>query len=545
MPGLVLGPLLRYVDEEQALIWVETDGACEVEVLGRTANTFCVGGHHFAMVPIEDLEPGSSHPYEVRLDGERVWPEADSELPPSVIRTIDPSEEVRIAFGSCRVTMPHDHPHNLPKDDHPDGRGSDALRTYALRMLDQDENEWPQLLLMLGDQVYADEDAPETREFIRSRRDIERPPGEEVADFEEYTRLYRESWSEPVVRWLLSTVGVAMLFDDHDVHDDWNISIDWIREMEDKPWWDARITGALVSYWIYQHLGNLSPKVLREMDLLDRVQASEDAWGLLRDWSRKADTGSSGRRWSYSRTLGGIGLVFMDSREGRVLGEKPRRMFDDDEWDWITERVRGDCNHLIVADTLPVFMPPALHHLEAWNEAVCDGAWGSLAAKAGEKVRRALDLEHWGAFQHSFRRIAGLLADVGAGRCGEAPASVITLGGDIHHAYLAEVAFRRDAEVRSAVWQAVCSPYRNPLDSKERRIARLGSTEGARAMSKALARSAGVPDADVRWRLLQAPTFDNQIATLRFQGRTANLTLERALPGHEPRLETSLERRLA
>ncbi|MDQ3821879.1 MAG: hypothetical protein M3321_01395, partial [Actinomycetota bacterium] len=63
-----------------------------------------------------------------------------------------------------------------------------------------------------------------TREFIASRRDVHRPPYEDVADFEEYTRLYRESWSEPVMRWLLSTIATAMIFDDHDVHDDWNIS---------------------------------------------------------------------------------------------------------------------------------------------------------------------------------------------------------------------------------------------------------------------------------------------------------------------------------
>jgi hypothetical protein len=545
MPDLVLGPLLRYVDEEQALVWVETSDACEVEVLGRTARTFCVGGHHFGLVPIEDLEPGSTHPYEVRLDGELAWPEAESDFPQSVIRTIDPAEEVRIAFGSCRVTMPHDAPHNLGKDESDDGRGNDALRTYALRMLEQDPAEWPQLLFMLGDQVYVDEDAPDTREFIRSRRDVTREPGLEVADFEEYTRLYRESWSDPVVRWLLSTVGVAMLFDDHDVHDDWNISAAWVDEMEAKPWWDERITGALASYWIYQHLGNLSPKILRDFDLLDEVRAEEDAWPLLQDWARRADEGSQGRRWSYSRRLGGIGLVFMDSREGRVLDEKPRRMFDDDEWDWITERVRGDCDHLVIADTLPVFMPPALHDLEAWNEAVCDGAWGGAAARLGERIRRALDLEHWGAFQNGFRRLTDLIADVGAGRCGAAPASVITLGGDIHHAYLAEVAFRRSQQVESAVWQAVCSPYRNPLDSRERRIAALGSTDGGRLIGKALARSAGVPDADVRWRLIQPPTFDNQIATLRFHGREVRLTLERAASGEPAELETSLERRLA
>ncbi len=55
------GPLLRHVDPVSATVWVETDRACEVDVLGRRARTFCVGGHHYALVVVEDLEPGSTH----------------------------------------------------------------------------------------------------------------------------------------------------------------------------------------------------------------------------------------------------------------------------------------------------------------------------------------------------------------------------------------------------------------------------------------------------------------------------------------------------
>ena len=546
MAGLVLGPLLRYVDETQATIWVETDSPCRVEVLGRTAETFCICGHHYALVFLEDLEPGSTTPYEVRLDRELVWPDPDSGLPPSVIRTIDPAREIRMAFGSCRVTVPHDPPWCLSKDeDEERGRGNDALRTYALQMLEHDSSEWPQLLLMLGDQVYADEDAPETRAFINERRDTTQPPGEEVADFEEYAHLYRESWSDPIVRWLLSTVGSAMLFDDHDVHDDWNTSIDWLEEMRDQPWWEKRIRSALVSYWCYQHLGNLSPRKLEERGILNKVCEADDAWDMLCKWADDADWGSDGRRWSYSRTLGeSVRLVWLDSREGRVLGEKPRKMFDEDEWEWLNERITGGFDHVIVADTLPILMPAAMQDLEAWNEAVCAGAWGRPMKGPGERIRRSIDLEHWGAFQHSFERIMGLLADVAAGRRGDVPSTVISLGGDIHHAYLAEVTFPAEEGVRCPVWQAVCSPYRNPLESGERRIARLGSSRGARLLGRGLRRAAGVRDSGIRWELVEPPTFDNQIGTLTIDGTSARVRIERALPGPEPKLELSLERSL-
>src|SRR5204863_181390 len=98
----------------------------------------------------------------------------------------------------------------------PRGREHDALRALAMRMRAQDQEDWPHLLLLLGDQVYADEVPPATAEFIASRRDPSVPPGEQVADFEEYCRLYRDSWSEPAVccaptpaTWLTPRSGTA------------------------------------------------------------------------------------------------------------------------------------------------------------------------------------------------------------------------------------------------------------------------------------------------------------------------------------------------
>ena len=96
-----------------------------------------------------------------------------------------------------------------------------------------------------------------------SRRDPRQPPYDQVADFEEYTRLYAEAWGDPDARWLLSVIPSSMMFDDHDVVDDWNTSRSWRREMGATSWWRERITGALMSYWIYQHLGNLSATELR------------------------------------------------------------------------------------------------------------------------------------------------------------------------------------------------------------------------------------------------------------------------------------------
>ena len=210
MGALILGPMLRYVSQTEATVWVETDEPCEVEVLGERDRTFCIDGHHYAPVCLRDLEPGSSQEYEVKLDGERAWPPPDSDFPPSVLRTLSAEPRLRIVFGSCRVAVPHHPPYTLTKDEDPEhGREIDALYALALRMRELPAEEWPDLLLMIGDQVYADEDAPETRQFIRERRGTDGEPGDDVADFEEYTRLYRETWGDETIRWLLSVVPVG------------------------------------------------------------------------------------------------------------------------------------------------------------------------------------------------------------------------------------------------------------------------------------------------------------------------------------------------
>jgi hypothetical protein len=548
MPDLIIGPLLRYVGEKCAVLWMETDGPCEVHVMGCRERTFHVEGHHYALVRVEDLEAGSMHEYTVELDGKQVWPLADSDFPPSRFRTYPKNEPLKIAFGSCRVAAPNEAPYTLKKEEDERGRGVDALRALAVRMRQVDPDDWPDLLLLLGDQVYADECSPETKKFIESRRDTSEEPGPIALGFEEYTSLYRESWTEPTIRWLLSTVSTAMIFDDHDVHDDWNTSQAWVDEVRATDWWDEHVVAALMSYWLYQHVGNLSPDEHEQDGLLKRLQEAEDGGPILREFAYKADREVEGTRWSYYRDLGDSRLVVIDSRCGRVLDEDRRSMLDHDEWQWLEEHATGGFEHLLLATSLPWLLAPAMHHLEAWNERVCGGAWGSLAARVGEKIRQGLDLEHWAAFNESFDRLAEIQRAVGAGERGEAPASIVTLSGDVHHAYLSEVAFPRGSGVKSSVYQATCSPMRNPLDTKERQVVKAAVTTPLLVIARALSRAAGVESEPVRWRSIgDSPWFDNQVATLELDGPSADFRIEKALPGEddEPRLDCVLEHKIA
>ncbi|MDQ3841101.1 MAG: alkaline phosphatase D family protein, partial [Actinomycetota bacterium] len=387
VPDLVLGPLLRYAGETDATVWVETDAACEVEVLGCRSRTFDVEGHHYALVHVSGLEPGGTYEYEVLLDAEKRWPEAGSGFPPSVIHTVVSGEPLKIVFGSCRNFTPHEAPHAWTDEEDDRGLGVDALYAMAARLRDEPAESLPHALVLLGDQIYADEPPYDTIEFIRSRRDTGKPPGEEAANFQEYARLYRDSWRAPTIRWLLSTVPSAMTFDDHEVTDDWNISEAWIEEMRTHPWWNEQIIGAYTSYWIYQHLGNLPPRELERNDLFQKVKAADEAGPLLREFAYRTHREPTRARWSFHRDFGETRLVMVDSRGGRVL-ERGRSMVDSEEWHWIEEHATGGFDHLLLGTSVPVLPGPGSHYVQAWLEAVCSGVWGERAAKWGEKLRR-------------------------------------------------------------------------------------------------------------------------------------------------------------
>src|SRR5213082_2778719 len=112
-PRLLLGPALRHIGRDDATVWVETDRPCEVEILGHRERTWCMAGHHYALVVLSGLPVGQSTGYDVRLDGRQVWPLPDDPRPAPRIRTIDDGP-VRIAFGSCRYarsSVVTDDPH--------------------------------------------------------------------------------------------------------------------------------------------------------------------------------------------------------------------------------------------------------------------------------------------------------------------------------------------------------------------------------------------------------------------------------------------------
>ena len=516
---LLLGPILRHVGATTATVWVQTSGPAQVEVLGCRASTFSVREQHYALVEINGLEPGTVTTYRVHLDEQLAWPPPASPWPDSRIRTRGSAREsetpVRVVFCSCRRAKP-DHPSSAA------AAAPDALDLYAVRVATMASPDWPDALLLLGDQVYADEPTPQTRRWMDSRRDTTVAPGYEVADFTDYVQLYLESWTDPQLRWLMSTIPTAMIFDDHDVRDDWNTSQAWRDRITAQPWWRERIRGALASYWVYQHIGNLSPQQRHADPTWRAVQdASGDAWPALQKMADAADGELGAIGWSFRWDIDNVRLVMLDTRSGRRLAEGRRAILDDDEFAWAERAVSEDAHqaaHVLIGSSLPWLLAPAIHDVQSANAAAC--ARGSALA---ERIRQALDLEHWAAFEDSFHRLAALLRRVAAAP--RAPVTISVLSGDVHHSYVA----RADVE-GSPVYQLVSSPVHHRVPWYATVALRVAWWGPLAAVVRSVVRRLGVADATLSWRLLCGPIFGNGVAVVTFAGRSAELIFEKRGP---------------
>jgi hypothetical protein len=289
----------------------------------------------------------------------------------------------------------------------------------------------------------------------------------------------------------------------------------------------------MVSYWVYQHLGNLSPQELAENKTWQAIQgmaeddATRDAEPLLHEMAELADVEPASIRWSFVRHWGDARMIMIDSRAGRVLEEQHRRMLDEQEFDWIEAAMRRSVEegvqHLIIGTSLPWLLPHAIHSLERWNETLNvrhEGRWRGWLA---EKVRQGADLEHWAAFGDSFERLGRALTSVARGDHGPAPATALVLSGDVHHAYAAELV--RPGDLAARVHQLTVSPLHNQAPHPIRVGFRIGWSRWAKRFTEGLARLAKAEPTALQWEKQAGPFFGNQIGELVLSGREARFRL--------------------
>ena len=232
-------------------------------------------------------------------------------------------------------------------------------------------------------------------------------------------------------------------------------------------------SAALMSYWVYQHLGNLRPDDARRRraarsgsrrpTTASRSCASSPRGGRPRDATAAA--GATAATWAHAprgdrlaRRAGAGGGQALDARRGRSGTGSRSTPPAASTTSCSPPRCRG-CS------------AAGCTTLEAWSEAVAGGAWGPAAAQ--RRRERCARRSTWSTGRRSRTRSSGSPSSSGRSarasaasrrpRSSPSPATCTTPTSSRSPSRAARV-------FESAVCQAVCSPYRNPLDASERRV---------------------------------------------------------------------------
>jgi hypothetical protein len=139
-------------------------------------------------------------------------------------------------------------------------------------------------------------------------------------DHSQYEALCQFEASLPQIRRLLANIPTYMIFDDHDVTDDWNISAEWQGQVNKAALGKHVIANALCTYWAFQGWGNqpneFQDPFLNVMShyfqapILNSQQHEEWQEALL-----------NYPQWSYTAPTDPITL-FLDTRTKRAFPEK-------------------------------------------------------------------------------------------------------------------------------------------------------------------------------------------------------------------------------
>lgn len=539
LPLLLAGPMLRRATPEQCLIWVATSRA--VEITGEltqasqnvptkfTSQSVRISDAlHIHLVEIAikaEIDPQIPLSYQLfALDQDGSATNLVTPVNGNTPFTFRPCCQIRkILHGSCR--KPH---HQQTQQPHADGlaRAAQYLRSHT-------PEQWPDVLILSGDQIYADDVAGPMLRAIHQviallglpdeeldslnnhltglhttatylyRREELLPSSEGKSSDEEVKRqffggvkkpifssdnahnhlisfaevmaMYLLCWSPTLWQWVdlsapedlseeyieryskeriaiedfkrglgdvanvLAQLPTAMMFDDHDITDDWNLTAEWELMAYGHPLSKRIIGNALMGYFLCQGWGN-NPEAFdstfhQHLQLAIGNLGKEQHDDFI-DQLLKFD------QWHYQWQTTPK-LVVLDTRTHRWRSEsnfgKPSGLMD---WEALTDlqqTILGE-QAVILVSPAPVFgvkLIEAIQRLFTW---------------IGKPL--LVDAENWMAHPGAAHALLNMFKHP------KTPQNFLILSGDVHYSFVYDIAIRSKLSSPD-IWQVTSSGIRN------------------------------------------------------------------------------------
>ncbi|MFK8080236.1 MAG: alkaline phosphatase family protein [Granulosicoccus sp.] len=243
----------------------------------------------------------------------------------------------------------------------------------------------------------------------------------------------------------LCHVPCYMIFDDHDVTDDWNLSLSWEQTAYGHPFSRRIVGNALLAYALCQAWGNGSGDLA---DLVHECKAlfcrAEDAQHCLPSSQHDALIGKllEFRGWQYTLDTNPA-IVVLDTRTHRWhRRSKPSRPSGLMDWEALTDfqqRIMG-LSEVIVVSPAPVFGVKLIEIVQ------------SLFTFFGKPL--LVDAENWMAHHEAAAVILSIFEH------SQTPKTFVLLSGDVHYSFAYDVRLRYQTDT-PAIWQITSSGIKN------------------------------------------------------------------------------------
>ncbi len=247
----------------------------------------------------------------------------------------------------------------------------------------------------------------------------------------------------PKVARALAHMPSLMIFDDHDITDDWNLSARWEETAYGHPLSRRIIGNALLAYLLCQAWGNQPERfgaLLAQVQQL--LEAARDGWLDCAEQDRFIETLLRLDGWGYELPSEPP-LVVLDTRTRRWRSERnlsrPSGLMD---WEALSEFQQNilDKPSVLIVSPAPMFgvkLIEAVQRVFSW---------------AGQPL--LVDAENWMAHRGAAHVMMNIF------RHTRTPGNYVVLSGDVHYSFVYEVHIRsRDSG--PCVWQITSSGVKN------------------------------------------------------------------------------------
>lgn len=248
------------------------------------------------------------------------------------------------------------------------------------------------------------------------------------------------------VRRVMANVPCYMIFDDHDVTDDWNLSQAWEESAYGQPLARRIIGNALISYWLFQAWGNAPERFDDSLQQEGRkLFAGDPTESACHD--RLISRLLKYEHWSYV-IEGAPRVLVLDTRTQRWhsdhISSWPSGLMDWESLADTQQQLLGQPSVILVS-AAPIFGVKLIEIVQRV------ATWCGLSLM--------IDAENWMAHRGSASAILNIF------RHRNTPKNFVVLSGDAHYAFAFDILLRR-VKNSPEIWQITSSGLCNSFPEK-------------------------------------------------------------------------------